>query len=36
MNPDLMPGKQLIDLELPDHNGHLRRLSDLSAGDPLS
>jgi peroxiredoxin len=35
MNNDLVPGKQLIDLELPDHNGHTRRLSELAAGDPL-
>jgi AhpC/TSA family len=35
MNEDLMPGKQLIDVELPDHNGHTRRLSELAAGDPL-
>ena len=35
MNPDLMPGKQLIDVELPDHTGHTRRLSELAAGDPL-
>jgi peroxiredoxin len=35
MNPDLIAGKPLIDVELPDHNGHLRRLSDLAAGDPL-
>jgi thiol-disulfide isomerase/thioredoxin len=35
MNPDLMPGKQLTDLELPDHNGHTRLLSELAGGDPL-
>jgi peroxiredoxin len=35
MNPNLMPGGQLIDLELNDHNDHPRRLSELSAGDPL-
>jgi AhpC/TSA family len=35
MNGDLVHGKQLIDVELPDHNGHARRLSDLAAGDPL-
>jgi peroxiredoxin len=28
------PGDQLIDFELPDHNGNCRRLSELVAGDP--
>jgi peroxiredoxin len=30
----LRPGEPFPDLELPDHNGNLRRLSDLVAGDP--
>jgi peroxiredoxin len=34
MNPDLRPGKRFPDLELPDHAGNLRRLSDLVGGDP--
>ena len=32
---DLVPGGLFPDLELPDSDGHLRRLSDLAAGDPL-
>jgi len=32
---DLQPGAAFPDLELPDHTGHLRRLSALAAGDPL-
>jgi peroxiredoxin len=35
MNKSLMPGERLVDLELPDHNGHQRRLLDLAAGDPI-
>jgi peroxiredoxin len=35
MHPDLAPGKPLVDLELPDHNGISRRLSELAEGDPL-
>jgi peroxiredoxin len=35
MHPDLTPGKQLFDLELPDHNGIPRRLTALAEGDPL-
>jgi peroxiredoxin len=31
---ELTPGKRFPDLELPDHAGNLRRLSDLVAGDP--
>jgi peroxiredoxin len=31
-----MAGKQLIDMEVPDHNGHTRRQSELAAGDPLA
>jgi hypothetical protein len=34
MHPDLVPGKPLLDLELPDHNGIVRRLSDLAEGGP--
>lgn len=32
--PALEPGSVLADLELTDHNGNRRRLSDLIAGDP--
>jgi peroxiredoxin len=35
MHKDLVPGKHLPDLELPDHNGHPRRLTELAGGDPL-
>ncbi len=35
MLPDLRPGSRFPDLELPDHNGTRRRLSELAAGDPL-
>ena len=35
MHPDLVPGGQFPDLELPDHNSVLRRLSELAEGDPL-
>jgi peroxiredoxin len=32
---DLRPGDGFPDVELPDVDGHLRRLSELSGGDPL-
>jgi peroxiredoxin len=35
VHADLSPGKQLLDLELPDHNGISRRLSQVAEGDPL-
>lgn len=35
MDPDLVPGKQFPDLELPDHSGLPRRLSELAENDPL-
>jgi peroxiredoxin len=35
MHPDLVPGGQFPDLELPDHNSVPRRLSELAEGDPL-
>ncbi|MEO6714874.1 MAG: redoxin domain-containing protein [Mycobacteriales bacterium] len=35
MNPDLVPGAFLPDLELPDHGGITRTLSELAQGDPL-
>jgi peroxiredoxin len=35
MHPDLVPGKQLPDLELPDHSGITRTLTELAEGDPL-
>jgi hypothetical protein len=36
MHPDLVPGKRFPDLELPDHSGHKRRLSELPGGDPVA
>jgi peroxiredoxin len=36
MNPDLVPGKRFPDLELPDHSGQIRRLSELPGGDPVA
>jgi peroxiredoxin len=35
MHPDLVPGKQLPDLQLPDHSGITRTLTELAEGDPL-
>jgi peroxiredoxin len=35
MHPDLIPGKAITDIELPDHNGVVRRLTELADGDPL-
>lgn len=35
MRPDLAEGGTFPDLELPDHAGAPRRLSELAAGDPL-
>ncbi|HKA09264.1 MAG TPA: hypothetical protein VKI99_02215 [Candidatus Dormibacteraeota bacterium] len=35
MNPELTPGKRFPDVELHDHGGHKRRLSELAGGDPL-
>lgn len=35
MNADLVPGARFPDLELPDHSGVTRRLSELSDGDPV-
>ena len=32
---DLSPGERFPDLELPDHTGRSRRLSELAGGDPL-
>ena len=32
---DLSPGRRLPDIELPDHTGRSRTLSELSGGDPL-
>lgn len=32
---DLAAGEVFPDLELPDHDGHLRTLSELAGGDPL-
>ena len=35
MHPDLVPGGLLPDLELPDHSGITRTLTELADGDPL-
>ena len=32
---DLRPGDAFPDLELPDHDGHVRSLGELAGGDPL-
>jgi peroxiredoxin len=35
MRQDLQPGNRFPELELPDHAGNQRRLSELPGGDPL-
>lgn len=35
MHGTLVPGRRLPDLELPDHDGRLVRLTDLAPGFPL-
>ena len=35
MNPHLVPGRAFPDLELPDHTGVTRTLSELAEGDPV-
>lgn len=35
MHGELHAGGRLPDLELPDHSGNLRRLSELASGDPI-
>jgi len=35
MNPHLVPGRAFPDLELPDHSGVTRTLSELAEGDPV-
>jgi peroxiredoxin len=35
MHGELHTGGRLPDLELPDHSGNLRRLSELASGDPV-
>jgi peroxiredoxin len=35
MHPDLIRGKQLPNLQLPDHSSITRTLTELAAGDPL-
>ena len=35
MIPDLSPGSRFPDLDLPDHAGNERRLSELAGGDPV-
>lgn len=34
MTPDLSRGERFPDIELPDHSGNIRRLSELVGGDP--
>ena len=34
--PELIPGNQFPDLELPDHTGRERRLSEIAAGNPVA
>ena len=36
MTSQLTPGARLPDLDLPDHTGRARTLSELAAGDPLA
>lgn len=36
MNAELVPGRRFPDLDLPDHTGHVRRLSELAGGDPVA
>lgn len=36
MSADLRPGKPFPDLDLPDHTGRDRRLSELAGGDPTA
>jgi peroxiredoxin len=35
MRSDLVTGSRFPDMQLPDHSGHQRRLSELAGGDPL-
>ena len=35
MHADLVPGGTFPDLELPDHSGVVRTLTELAEGDPL-
>jgi peroxiredoxin len=35
MIPELVPGNRFPDVELPDHSGQRRRLSELGGGNPL-
>ncbi len=34
--PELLPGVRFPDLDLPDHTGRMRHLSELARGDPLA
>src|SRR5439155_18276086 len=34
--PALVPGERFPDLELPDHTGRPRRLSEVAGGDPMA
>jgi len=34
--PDLVPGTKIPDLELPDHTGRERSLTEVAAGNPLA
>jgi peroxiredoxin len=35
MIAELAPGNRFPDIQLPDHSGHERQLSELVGGDPL-
>ena len=35
MRPDIKPGATFPDYELPDHQGRLRRISEIQGGDPM-
>jgi peroxiredoxin len=35
MRPDIKPGATFPDYELPDHQGRVRRLSEIQGGDPM-
>lgn len=35
MRPDIVPGAEFPDYELPDHRSKNKRLSELQSGDPL-
>lgn len=35
MRPDMVPGAQFPDYELPDQAGSVRKLSEIQDGDPM-